>query len=113
MLHGNSVNHFTAYINYQNVKEWPDIEATLTELAEQQIPLKNELEGEKGSILRQSATEAVTENCEVHDAEGNIILIPRSYAYYEFAERGFIKSSTGEQELFQGFLGEQATNLLK
>jgi hypothetical protein len=113
LLHGNSVNHFTAYINFQKVNEWPDIETTLAALSAKGIPLKDELEGEKGSILRQSASEAVTEDCQVRDAEGHLITIPWSYAYYEFAERGFVKNDNGENVLFQGFLGEQATNLFE
>jgi hypothetical protein len=113
LLHGNSVNHFTAYINFQKVNEWPDIETTLAALSAKGIPLKDELEGEKGSILRQSASEAVTEDCQVRDSEGHLITIPWSYAYYEFAERGFVKNDNGENVLFQGFLGEQATNLFE
>ena len=34
LLHGNSVNHFTAFINYQEVKEWPDLETTCKALAD-------------------------------------------------------------------------------
>ncbi|MBT4989259.1 MAG: DUF1338 domain-containing protein [Rickettsiales bacterium] len=111
LLHGNSVNHFTANINFQNVKEWPDIDSTLISLKNYGIPLKTAIEGEKGSILRQSATEAVIEDCAAHDAEGNLITVPWSYAYYEFAERGFVNDENSEPTLFQGFLGEQATNL--
>jgi hypothetical protein len=113
LLHGNSVNHFTAYINFQKVNDWPDIETTLAALSAEGVPLKDELEGEKGSILRQSASEAVTEDCQVRDAEGHLITIPWSYAYYEFAERGFVTNENGENVLFQGFLGEQATNLFE
>ena len=49
LLHGNSVNHFAAYINYQDVKEWPDLEATCKGLADAGIPMKDAIEGEPGS----------------------------------------------------------------
>ncbi len=108
LLHGNSVNHFTAWINKQNVKEWPDIEATVEALKRAGIPMKKEYEGEKGSKLRQSSTEAVMEKCDVRETDGSIGKIDWSYAYYELAERGL---ADGKE--FTGFLGEQATNLFE
>src|SRR5262249_24939840 len=42
LLHGNSVNHFTAYINHQHVKEWPDLEATVNALRDAGLPMKAE-----------------------------------------------------------------------
>ncbi len=89
LLHGNSVNHFTAFINYQEVKEWPDLQTTCKALADAGVPMKDSIEGEKGSKLQQSSTQAVKEEVEVRGDNG-IEKITWTYAYYEFAERGFI-----------------------
>lgn len=109
LLHGNSVNHFTAYINYQNVAEWPNLETTCKGLAEAGVPMKESLEGKKGSKLQQSATQAVKEEVKVKGEDG-IEKITWTYAYYELAERGYIQEN-GERKLFSGFLGEQASHL--
>ena len=109
MLHGNAVNHFTAFINHQNVKEWPDLETTCKGLEMAGIPMKEAIEGEKGSKLRQSATQAVKEDVEVIEEDEHEML-RWTYAYYELAERGFIEEN-GQQKLFTGFLGDQATHL--
>ncbi len=109
MLHGNSVNHFTAFINYQDVKEWPDLETTCEGLKKAGIPMKDEIEGEKGSKLQQSATQAVKEEVVVRTEEGIENLV-WTYAYYELAQRGFIEVD-GKQKLFNGFLGDQARHL--
>ena len=109
LLHGNAVNHFTAFINYQNVSEWPDLEATCRGMADAGIPMKEVLEGEKGSKLQQSATLAVKEEVEVKGDDG-IEKMPWTYAYYELAERGLVIEN-GEEKLFSGFLGEQAKHL--
>lgn len=109
LLHGNAVNHFTAFVNYQNVSEWPDLESTCKGLADAGIPMKETLEGEKGSKLQQSATLAVKEEVEVKGDDG-IEKMPWTYAYYELAERGLVIEN-GEEKLFSGFLGEQARHL--
>ena len=109
LLHGNSVNHFTAFINYQDVKEWPDLETTCKALADAGVPMKETIEGEKGSKLQQSSTQAVKEDVKVR-TENGIEEITWTYAYYELAERGFI-SVDGKQKMFTGFLGEQARHL--
>ncbi len=109
LLHGNSVNHFTAFINYQSVPEWPDLETTCKALAQAGIPMKEALEGKKGSRLQQSATQAVKEEVEVKGDDG-IEKITWTYAYYELAERGYINEK-GKEILFSGFLGEQAAHL--
>lgn len=109
LLHGNSINHFTAFINYQEVPEWPDLESTCKGLSAAGVPMKESLEGDKGSILQQSATQAVKEEVEVKTSEG-IEKINWTYAYYELAERGFTEEN-GEMRLFSGFLGEQAAHL--
>ncbi len=109
LLHGNSVNHFTAYINYQNVDQWPDLETTCKALAEAGVPMKETIEGEKGSKLQQSSTHAVKEEVKVR-TESGIEKIIWTYAYYELAERGFVDEN-GNRRLFSGFLGEQAVHL--
>ena len=70
LLHGNSVNHFTAYINFQNVTEWPDLETTCEGLKKAGVPMKETMEGKKGSKLQQSATLAVKEEVEVKSEDG-------------------------------------------
>jgi hypothetical protein len=112
LLHGNSVNHFAAFTNLQHVPEWPDIEATCMAMAKAGIPMKDELEGEKGSILRQSATQAVKETISFSNEEGDIEEMDWTYAYYEFTERGYVISDEGEK-LFTGFISDQATHLFK
>ena len=112
LLHGNSVNHFTAYINHQNVPAWGDIEQTMAVLKEAGIPIKPEIEGTKGSKLRQSSTQAIDEDCPVVEADGTMGKLRWSYAYYELAERGYLETD-GKQVWFDGFLGEQATNLFE
>lgn len=109
LLHGNSVNHFTAYVNNQNVGEWPDIDATVAGLRKAGVPMKEKVEGQPGSILRQSATQPVTEITAVVDSEGNHKWIKWPYAYYEIAERGLDENGN----LFSGFLGAQATHLFE
>lgn len=113
LLHGNSVNHFTAYINRQNVAAWPDLETTVNALRAAGLPMKDELEGEKGSKLRQSSTKASTEDCDIIEKNGSRGKMSWSYAYYELAERGMVTGADGKPLLFQGFLGAQATNLFE
>lgn len=113
LLHGNSVNHFTAYINEQNVKVWPDIEATVAALRKAGIPMKDEFEGERGTKLRQSSTKAVMEDCDVIEENNEPGKLNWSYAYYELAERGVVTGTDGKPMRFQGFLGAQATNLFE
>ncbi|MCK5729939.1 MAG: DUF1338 domain-containing protein [Draconibacterium sp.] len=109
LLHGNSVNHFTAFINYQNVEDWPDLETTCKGLESAGIPMKEHIEGKKGSKLRQSATKAVKEGVEVK-GEFGVEKITWTYAYYELAQRGFVDEDN-TKKLFSGFLGEQAARL--
>lgn len=109
LLHGNAVNHFTAFINYQDVPEWPDLETTCQALSAAGVPMKDNIEGVQGNKLRQSATRAVKEEVEVRGEDG-IEKMDWTYAYYELAERGFIEEN-GQQKLFSGFLGDQAQHL--
>lgn len=110
LIHGNSVNHFTAYINEQKVSSWSNIEETLNSMSKLGVPLKKKIEGKQGSKLRQSSTEAVKEIIELISDTGEKEKVEWTYAYYEFAERGYIEEN-GERKLFTGFLGEQATHL--
>lgn len=109
LLHGNSVNHFAAFINEQQVKEWPDLESTCEGLKIAGIPMKAEIEGEKGSKLQQSATVAVKEDAEVKTPTG-IEKIEWTYAYFELTQRNFVEEN-GNRKLFSGFLGNQARHL--
>ena len=113
LLHGNNVNHFTASINEQQVGDWPDIESTVAGLREAGLPMKDEVEGQKGSKLRQTATQAVDEECPVRENDGRIGKLKWSYAYYELAERGNVPGPDGKPQRFQGFLGAQAANLFE
>lgn len=109
LLHGNSVNHFSALVNSQMVDEWPDLEATCEGLRKAGVPMKETIEGEKGNKLRQSATHAVREDIKVKTIDGTDLL-NWTYAYYELAQRDFIEVD-GELKLFSGFLGDQAIHL--
>ncbi|MDJ0703644.1 MAG: DUF1338 domain-containing protein [Leptolyngbyaceae cyanobacterium MO_188.B28] len=114
LLHGYAVNHFTGYINRQQTPLYPDIESTAKGLAERGIPMKADIEGDRGSGLRQTATRAVTEKVTVEeDHSGRLIQIPWTYAYYEIAERNLIEADSGQPQLFEGFLGPQARNLFE
>jgi hypothetical protein len=112
LLHGNSVNHFAANINLQHVADWPDLEATCIAMAKAGVPMKPEIEGAKGSILRQSATQAVKERIRIRNEAGEVEEMDWTYAYYEFTERGFIIADEGEK-LFSGFISDQATHLFR
>jgi hypothetical protein len=114
LLHGYSVNHFTGYVNRQNTPQYADIESTAIALAERGIPMKKAIEGSKGSGLRQTATQAVTEMVTVWDDTTNkLVEIPWTYAYYEIAERNFVEVSSGQKVWFEGFLDAQAQNLFE
>jgi len=71
--------------------------------------MKETIEGEKGSKLQQSSTQAVKEEVNVRGEDG-IEKIVWTYAYYELVERGYI-TENGKQKLFSGFLGDQARHL--
>jgi hypothetical protein len=114
LLHGYAVNHFTGYVNRQGTARYPDIEATAAGLVALGVPMKDEIEGSRGSGLRQTASRAVGEPVAVRDdASGALVEIPWTYAYYEIAERGEIETPAGRTERFEGFLGAQARNLFE
>ena len=109
LLHGNSVNHFAVFVNQQNVIEWPNLSATYEALKNGGIPMKDSIEGEPGSKLRQSSTLAVKEEVKVK-GERSIEILIWTYAYFELTERGYFDDN-GVRKVFNGFLGEQAIHL--
>jgi hypothetical protein len=113
LLHGNAVNHCTALINAQAVADWPDIEATVAGLRSAGVPMKDTIEGEAGSKLRQTATQAAGGEFAVTEGDGSIGQLPWTYAYYELAERNYITDEQGERKLYAGFLGEQTPGLFE
>lgn len=113
LLHGHSVNHFTAFINEQQTADYPDLPSTVEALIKRGVPMKAEIEGAPGSKLRQSSTNAVMEKVAVLEDDGSAGEIDWSYAYYELAERGNIIGEDGVEKQFSGFLGEQATHLFE
>ncbi|MBP90323.1 MAG: DUF1338 domain-containing protein [Planctomycetaceae bacterium] len=113
LVHGYNVNHFTSLVNSHGVDSLNDLKKTISALSEAGVPLKRDIEGEPGSKLRQSATEAVTIDVDV-TINGKHGTMPWTYAYFELAERNLIVDpATGKQTRFEGFLGPQATNLFE
>jgi hypothetical protein len=113
LVHGYKVNHFTSLINSHGVAALDDIEKTVAALKSAGVPMKAEIEGERGSKLRQTATEAVTIDVAVHE-RGMPTTIPWTYAYFELAQRDtVVDPTTGKKVRFEGFLGPQATNLFE
>jgi Domain of unknown function (DUF1338) len=113
LVHGYGVNHFTSLINSHGVPALDDIEKTAAVLRSAGVPMKAEIEGARGSKLRQTATEAVVIDVPVRDG-GRETTMPWTYAYFELAERGEITDpETGERRRFEGFLGPQATQLFE
>ena len=113
LVHGYNVNHFTSLINSHGVPALDDIEKTIGALEKAGVPMKKEIEGERGSKLRQTATEAVTIDVAVHE-RGAPTKMPWTYAYFELAQRDtVVDSATGKKVRFEGFLGPQATNLFE
>jgi hypothetical protein len=113
LVHGYNVNHFTSLINSHGVGALDDIEKTSAALSKAGVPMKKEIEGERGSKLRQTATEAVTIDVDVAD-HSTPQKMPWTYAYFELAQRDpIIDPVTGASQRFEGFLGPQATNLFE
>lgn len=109
LLHGNSPSHFAVNVNRQGVDAWPNLESTCQALKNAGIPMKEKIEGEKGSILQQTATLAVKEDLKVK-VENETEEINWTYAYLEFTQRGYIEEE-GQQTLFQGFIESQERHL--
>jgi hypothetical protein len=113
LVHGYNVNHFTSLINSHGVITLDDIEKTIAALQKAGVPMKAEIEGERGSKLRQTATEAATIDVAVHD-KGQPATMPWTYAYFELAQRDLVPDPvSGKKVRFEGFLGPQATNLFE
>ncbi|HPE75683.1 MAG TPA: DUF1338 family protein [Draconibacterium sp.] len=102
LIHGNSVNHFAASVNNQDVKEWANFETTVDALVSAGIPVKKVFEGDYGSKLRQTTTPATKEEVDVKGENGFEKMV-WTYAYFELAERNYI-GTDGLQKLFSGFL---------
>lgn len=113
LLHGYNVNHFTGYVNRHGVEPINDIEGLVAELRRRGVPMKDEIEGAPGSKLRQTATHAVRVPVTVKKADGSIGQIEWTYAYMEFAQRGYVEDESGNKVLFEGFLGPQAKQLFE
>lgn len=107
LLHGHSVNHFTAAAHAHGVPALDDIEKTVAALKAAGVPMKPEIEGERGSRLRQSSTQAVVAPVEMRSGS-RVVMKPWTYAYFELAERPLI-----DGRRFEGFLGAQAANLFE
>ncbi|MBE7557910.1 DUF1338 domain-containing protein [bacterium] len=108
LLHAFAVNHFTAFINRQNAAAYPDLESTVAGLVARGVPVRERIDGQPGSRLRQTTTAAVEEEVAVYDADGKLTTIPWTYAYYELAERGLV-----EGRMFHGFIANQARQLFE
>ncbi len=105
LLHGHTVNHFTAAVHAHAVDALDDIEKTIAAMKAAGVPMKPEIEGDPGSSLRQSSTAAVVIPVEMRSGS-RVVKKPWTYAYFELAERPL---HNGRR--FEGFLGGQATNL--
>jgi hypothetical protein len=103
LVHGHAVNHFTASVDAHGCEALSDIEKTVAALRAAGVPMKAEIEGERGAKLRQSATEAASIEVEVLDGRKKV-RVPWTYAYFELAER---------RGGFDGFLGPQAAQLFE
>lgn len=113
LVHGYNVNHFTSLVNSHGVPALDNLEKTIAALVAAGVPMKQEIEGEPGSKLRQSATEAVKIEVDVL-AGAAASKMPWTYAYFELAERNeVVDPDSGKRVRFEGFLGPQATNLFE
>ncbi len=107
LLHGHAVNHFTAAVHAHDVDSLDDIEKTVAALKTAGVPMKPEIEGEPGSRLRQSSTQAVVIPVDMR-LGARLVRRPWTYAYFELAERPLIAGRR-----YEGFLGGQAANLFE
>jgi len=113
LVHGYSVNHFTSLINSHETASLDTIEKTADALAAKGVPMKGTIEGEVGSSLRQTATEAVMIDVPVL-SQGKETKAPWSYAYFELAQRDpYTDPATGKLVRNEGFMSNQATNLFE
>ena len=103
LVHGYRVNHFTALITPPDT-----LESVMEQLRTAGIPIKAEIEGEPGSKLRQTSTQAVVTQVDVVGTDGQPTTMSWTYAYMEFAERSVVNGTR-----FEGFLGPQAAELFE
>lgn len=108
LLHGNSVSHFSALVNDQDVPEWPDLEATCKALEQAGVSMKEGIKGDKGGRLQQAASLVVKEDVEVKGDDG-LDFITWTYSYFQLTQRGYVEKD-GEWKLFNGFLEDQSRN---
>lgn len=107
LLHGHTVNHFTAAVHSHETDSLDSIEKTVEALKAAGVPMKPEIEGDPGSKLRQSSTQAVVIPVEMRSGT-RVVKKPWTYAYFELAERPLL-----DGRRYEGFLGGQATNLFE
>ncbi|UPT75532.1 MAG: DUF1338 domain-containing protein [Elusimicrobiota bacterium] len=107
LLHGHTVNHFTAAVHAHGVSALDDIEKTVAAMKKAGVPMKPDIEGDPGTKLRQSSTQAVVIPVEMRSG-ARLVRKPWTYAYFEIAERPML-----DGRRFEGFLGGQATNLFE
>jgi hypothetical protein len=113
LVHGYNVNHFTSSISSHGVESLDDIEKTIAALSAAGVPMKAEIEGEPGSKLRQTATEAVMTEVPVTVA-GAATTMPWSYAYFELAQRDWVTDpATGQRYRLRGFWARRRRICLK
>lgn len=91
VLFDREVNHFTASV--------PDVAQWQRKMLEAGIPMKDEIEGEPGAALRQTATQAAPRRVQLRDGARGW-----PYAYLEIAER---------HRGFDGFVQKQARQLFE
>ena len=103
MVHGYRVNHFTALITPPET-----LESVMAKLQTAGIPIKSTIEGDVGSKLRQTSTQAVVTDVDIVGDDGRPTIMPWTYAYMEFAERVVTNGTR-----FEGFLGPQAAELFE
>ena len=109
LVNGYDVNHFTALVDSHRVPALDDIEKTAQAMRRAGIPMKKEIEGARGSKLRQTSTEAALIATPVAEGRRKSSM-PWAYAYFEIAQRPLLP---GRAERFEGFLGGQATRLFE
>jgi len=113
LVNGYDVNHFTSSVDSHGVHSLNDIEKIAAVLWAAGVPMKKEIEGERGTKLRQTSTESAVIPVRVREGR-RVVQIPWTYAYFELAERPLLLNpATGQKERFEGFLGGQATNLFE
>jgi len=108
MVHGYNVNHFTSLINSHKVPGLDDIESTSAALEGAGVPMKGQIEGDRGTSLRQTATEAVEIEVPV-SVRGEMSTTMWPYAYFELAQR----DQVGGAPRYEGFKSTQATHLFE